>query len=58
MRKMLSIILTIIITNQFLFLAYAATQKGNPDRYDIDNRGYEVGEEQSDGSVPDSNEDQ
>ena len=44
MRKMTSIILTIIIANQFLFLAYAATQKGNPD--------------QSDGSVPESNSNQ
>jgi hypothetical protein len=32
----------------------AATQKGNPDRYDTETRGYEVGEEQEDGSVSSS----
>lgn len=58
MRKLTFIILTIIVANQFLFLAYAATQKGNPDRYDTESRGYEVGEEQSDGSVPESNSNQ
>jgi len=58
MRRLTCIILTIIVANQFLFWAYAATQKGNPDRYDTERRGYEVGEEQLDGSVSESNSDQ